>query len=437
MSDPYKAIAVLEPDGEVSQLPEALQSVLGSSCFQRTRVLRQLLLYLWEHREEEPNEYAIATEALERRKNFDPRTDAAVRIQIARLRQRLKEFYDSEGAMQPLRIEIPHGTHQITVVAALPLFLSSSGIEAEPVSASGQTIETPLTFLSVFTRWKWTFSVVFLALSIGWLAGQYWTRFSSARRAALYAPPLPALWKECLQHSASAKLVVPTPVFFTWLNKNGDSLMARDPAINDFLNVQKSPPLSLLQNTYGSPVLAQAYVSAPDARAAFHLARFLISEGVQINMTNTSDAQINSPFPENIILIGTAGTLTPFHQYLDQLHFQIPEHHQYVIDTESPSDHPRKFEIKQESGSRSINPGIVAFLPGKDRKSSVVIIVGCQTEAIISYLTNVETISDLERLRKSNQTSAYFEAVVLSEVDGVDPLRSWVVAYKPIKSPFQ
>jgi hypothetical protein len=48
------------------------------------------------------SEYAVATDALGRRIDFDPKTDASVRVQISRLRRKLKDFYETEGA--PMRL---------------------------------------------------------------------------------------------------------------------------------------------------------------------------------------------------------------------------------------------------------------------------------------------------------------------------------------------
>ena len=54
-------------------------------------------------------EYTIGVEAFGRKQDFDPKTDTIVRVQIHRLRQKLKEYYDAEGSRDPILIEIPKG----------------------------------------------------------------------------------------------------------------------------------------------------------------------------------------------------------------------------------------------------------------------------------------------------------------------------------------
>src|SRR6476661_7131019 len=81
-------------DGADPEQPESLRRLLESRAFEKPPALRALLTYLWQHRGESISEYAIATEALGRTPGFDARTDATVRVQISRLRQRLEKFYE-------------------------------------------------------------------------------------------------------------------------------------------------------------------------------------------------------------------------------------------------------------------------------------------------------------------------------------------------------
>ena len=44
-----------------------------------------------------------------RKPDFDPKTDPIVRVQVYRLRQKLKEYYELEGAQESILVEIPKG----------------------------------------------------------------------------------------------------------------------------------------------------------------------------------------------------------------------------------------------------------------------------------------------------------------------------------------
>src|SRR6202012_3547840 len=93
-----------------------VKEVLASKSFERTTSLRRLLEYLWVHRGEEINEYAIATEALSRAPDFDSKIDATVRVQIGRLRRNLERFYSEEGPHHIWRLTIPMGSHELRFV---------------------------------------------------------------------------------------------------------------------------------------------------------------------------------------------------------------------------------------------------------------------------------------------------------------------------------
>jgi TolB-like protein len=52
-------------------------------------------------------EYLLGVEVFDRDQSFDPKTDTIVRVEARRLRRKLKEYYDGEGAREVLRIDMP------------------------------------------------------------------------------------------------------------------------------------------------------------------------------------------------------------------------------------------------------------------------------------------------------------------------------------------
>jgi hypothetical protein len=70
------------------------------------------------------SEVEIAVEALGRRADFDPAQDSIVRVEAHRVRKRLQEYYEGEGAKHELRLVLPHGIY-------LPQFVPSCQIEKD------------------------------------------------------------------------------------------------------------------------------------------------------------------------------------------------------------------------------------------------------------------------------------------------------------------
>jgi serine/threonine-protein kinase len=70
-------------------------------------------------------EYSIGTEVYDRGDGFDPRSDAVVRAEAARLREKLRSYYETEGAGSAVTIELPKGGY-------VPVFRPGSPAPATP-----------------------------------------------------------------------------------------------------------------------------------------------------------------------------------------------------------------------------------------------------------------------------------------------------------------
>lgn len=89
--------------------------VLASPTFVRAQRLVKLLVYIsekhFEGLDKDVCEYTIATEVLGRPAEFDPAQDAIARVEIHRLRKKLREYYSAEGAQRTIKIIIPPGMY--------------------------------------------------------------------------------------------------------------------------------------------------------------------------------------------------------------------------------------------------------------------------------------------------------------------------------------
>jgi len=103
---------------------DQIQRIIDSETFRSAPTLQLLLRFLGtrvlEEHAHEIKEYTIGVEALGRRQDFDPKTDPIVRVQVYRLRQKLKEYYDLEGSQDSTLVDIPKG-HYLPRFEALPV----------------------------------------------------------------------------------------------------------------------------------------------------------------------------------------------------------------------------------------------------------------------------------------------------------------------------
>ena len=102
----------------------ALQAVLTSVTFENRVRLSNLLQYIceryFEGETDAIKEYSIATDVFGRSASFDQATDSIVRVEVFRLRKKLREFYDGEGADQPIEIVVATGHYRPEFIDRTP-----------------------------------------------------------------------------------------------------------------------------------------------------------------------------------------------------------------------------------------------------------------------------------------------------------------------------
>ena len=122
-----------------------LKRVLASEAFAKSPNLSRLLQYLcnkcFEGCGEDLKEYNIAVEALGRSAEFDPVTNSIVRVEAHRMREKLKKYYEGEGADHTLMIVLEAGRYAPHFVRRDEVFQASDkvnqelAVAAEPAAA--------------------------------------------------------------------------------------------------------------------------------------------------------------------------------------------------------------------------------------------------------------------------------------------------------------
>jgi hypothetical protein len=120
----------VHPARDFEQERAELQSVLASGILDRAPNLALVLTYIcekyFEGATEQIKEYNVAVEALGRPAEFDQKRNSIVRVEAHRLRKRLREYYESEGANHDVWIDIPSGQYAPQFVRRRPVELSLS-----------------------------------------------------------------------------------------------------------------------------------------------------------------------------------------------------------------------------------------------------------------------------------------------------------------------
>lgn len=107
-----------EPVSEMvaeAEVRRQLERILRSKPFRRSAQMERFLTLAVErtltNRAEELKEYTLGREVFHRGPNYDPRTDAIVRVEAQRLRRKLRTYYSTDGETDPVIIALPSGAY--------------------------------------------------------------------------------------------------------------------------------------------------------------------------------------------------------------------------------------------------------------------------------------------------------------------------------------
>ncbi|MGJ5820337.1 hypothetical protein [Paludibaculum fermentans] len=376
---------------------ELFAGILQSAAFVKAPSLRQLLTFLWEHRDGTISEYTLGTEALGRPASFDPRVDATVRVVVARLRQRLKDYYLSEGTHCPLRLSVPLGGHQLVVEFLAP----ETVLEAPAPEAPSPSPRRPFPWIPS--------AVVFTAAAAGLFIGILVPRPGEPR------PVLPRFWSAFLQGGNPTSLYVPTPVFISW---PGSPVRMRDVRINDARQMLESAEIAELAKRLGPPRITRNYAVGRDTFAAVKLVQFLEKRGIHVQMAGTDSIASGEPPARNAVLTGTSWNNPGVKALVGGANFQIAAESTDVILNHAPRPGERpEYRPRDIAGGRSAQYGVILQRTSQTGTRQLAL-AGFHPEALVSFLTEPGPLAELESAWQSSGSPSDFEALVEVETEG-------------------
>jgi hypothetical protein len=94
-----------------------IDRLCASDVLHGSESLCRLLRYLAQKEIESPGthvkEYQIATEVYGRPSDFNPQVDSTIRVQAARLRSKVTDYYSSHGSDDAVIVELPRGSYSL------------------------------------------------------------------------------------------------------------------------------------------------------------------------------------------------------------------------------------------------------------------------------------------------------------------------------------
>ena len=124
-----------------SAIREQLARILCSAPFLKSCRQQRFLEYIVNEalagRSMRLKGYAIGLEVFDRADTFDPTIDPIVRVQGARLRDKLRDYYRNGGARDAIRIDVPKGAYVPEIIFRVPSSLCRAAIAPSENSILG------------------------------------------------------------------------------------------------------------------------------------------------------------------------------------------------------------------------------------------------------------------------------------------------------------
>ena len=403
---------------EAGEARQQVERLLRSDPFAASTALQRLLEYLAERslsgQADQLKEYTIGIEAFGKPESYDPREDSIVRHHVGRLRQKLVEYYQAEGGIDPVIVTLPKGHFRLT-------FEPNRPVESREVR-------------------KWRIVCLALAALLGMaslLLVYAWRPKSAApAETSLWSGDLEVLWQPFLKSHRRLVVCVGTPLFVRF---PGAGYYRRN-TLNEWGDVRQSPEIANLWKTLGGPQPEPWYVftGVGEAHAAFSLARLLGQRRSEVSLARSSAFAWDQIAADDVVFVGPP-------KYNRQLN-EIPIEPEFVLDIRGIQNlHPHPGEPASFLGTQSPDNAadgevhaLISLTPGLSGRGAILVLAANSspgTQAAAEWVTDRAHAAELvARLRQPNGSMPEaFQAVFKVRYKDLIPVASSCVAHRVLQ----
>jgi hypothetical protein len=365
---------------EDKALQAQVDRILRSDEFRSSEVLRRLLKFLAEKsalgEADQLKEYAVAIDGLGKPHSYDPRHNSAVRIQVGRLRQKLAEYYRTEGKHDEFVVDLPRGRFKLTCESRCAIVEPTPTAPA-PVPPPSE-INPPAINLRPRSKAQGRFALIWvgLALAIA-IAAFCWGRwFAIAKPAsptAGWSTQLQELWGPYVDSKQPLILAIEDPLFVELKSEPG--VYFRDRSLNRWKDVVGSPAVAALQGSLKAANIqpSRYYTAYGEVDVAFLLGKLLGLRERNFSVLKTSQLSWQQLADNNVLFVGVQNI------FFDEQFHGMPLDPQLVpVETGIRNVHPQAGEPAEFTDRYSTAPAeegtayaLVTHLPGPLRSNDV------------------------------------------------------------------
>jgi hypothetical protein len=403
-----------------------IDKLVNSHALHGSESLCKLLRYLAKHALDHPGapikEYQIATEVFARSSDFDPQLDSMVRVQAGRLRVKLAEYYNSDGADDPIVVELPRGTYVLSFHHRVG---GTSRAHSAPPSEKGWEGAAPRRH----TYRNWIIATVSLAVLLAASSAVILSLVSNRNSAQagisheFEAPPAAfrVFWNGFVSGQeepwvifSNAKFVGRPEVGLRYYDAGKDK---NSPIFDNYTGVGEVLAVHELDHLFGTlhrqiRVKRGSLFSLDDAK-------------------NNNLIFVGSPL-ENLTLLEIPGTQEfVFHRVAAGPRKGDPE----IVNVHPQPGEPKNFLGTLGSESLTEDYAVIGLLRGLDPGQAVLILAGnttMGTQAAVEYVCHKNSVEELLLRLSVSQTGQLkpFEAVIRVKVTRGVPVSTELIALR-------
>jgi hypothetical protein len=398
---------------------ELLQRVAASPNFQKSKRLRDLLLYLGERSLENPNctlrEQEIGVDVLGRPPDYDTSHDTLVRVLVSQLRKKLQEHFAEEGRDEPLTIGIPKGSY-------LPVF------QPRPEK--------------VPTRQARPSGGLAAGIAIGILAmGAVWGTVGLTRRALDSRggggrPSVDAFWTQVFGKGQPVYLVLSDVTLIEFEKQIGRAVPPSEYEAHEFDRLSDLYIANPATRGLAREVVNRVTTSMSDVQVARDFAVLAAANRLPLQVINARDLSSSIASSQNIILLGSLRANPWVGLFEQRMAFQTDYHEdppsvQFLNRSPMPGE-PAAFRAEWRRNGYCR----VAYLPSPKRTGNVLLISGSDvisSEAGGRFLGSEDSMRLLRQKLKLGPREPIPPFEVLLRTQVVNSTIPWfeMVAYRP------
>jgi len=449
----------------VDECKEQVRRVVLSTTFRNATTLQLLLQFLTDKtlagETSTLKEYTIGVEALGRKEDFDPKLDPIVRVQIHRVRVRLKEYYDEEGSRDPVLIQFPKG-HYTPTFEPMPSKKTDSLINESPqISESG----SPLDQMATSTPRQKTFggrslvrALLVAASAIVLVILGYWLGiWRSAKRFTLtgYAipmrhdDPVGIFWAHFLGNDRTPVIAYPDAVFLLddsnnlfWFSHGATD--NRGAVVDPHVASEVSSASSILARE--SPLYYEnGYTGTGELESIAMLTRLFGQMGVEPIIKSSRDVTPDDLSQHNVILLGSPFQNPAVEQLMTSGDFSFNNlgNHKawgsHISNAQPQNGEAATYQTERDPGSKVLlgDYSVITIAAGEVPGRRIAILGGLDTkgtQGATMFLTSEHGIEQLGRMINSLGGGPYQALVHVRLAKGYQVLGADLVSVHAIPS---